>query len=104
MLKADLPDHRFRLVDKWSLAKIYWLYAEYEEKAFLQWGFDESLHYVSWFKRDGAMCINNNLAHLVNTTLRAARQGQDDANKDCIPLTFDLETHLPCLMGEMLER
>jgi len=60
---------RFKFVDKWEDAKIFWLYSEYEEKRFLTWGFDESDKYVSWWKKDGAMCAKNDIAHLVNTTL-----------------------------------
>ena len=67
-VKEFLTDPRFRLVDDHKEAKIFWLTSEYEEKLFLEWGYDESQVYVSWYKKDGALCIKSHIAHTINTT------------------------------------
>jgi len=36
--------------------------------------------------------------------LPESQVGPTDANKDCIMKTYDLDTHIPCFIGEFLDR
>ena len=65
-MREFVTDPRFKIVDDPKLAKVVWLSWEYESKAFLDFGIDESNVYVSYYKMEGAMCIKNQCANMIN--------------------------------------
>jgi tubulin--tyrosine ligase-like protein 12 len=94
-MREFITDPRFKVVENPKDAKIVWLSWEYESKAFLDFGIDENNVYVSFFKKEGAMCIKNQCANMINATLK---------DKSCIQETFDLNLNLPNFIGYFNER
>jgi len=90
----NLDKKRFKTSNQYQGDEhILWLYKDYSQKRFLKWDFNERLTYVSWFKKDGALTLKNNFAHLINTTMTKE-------DKSCMPSTYDLDTHHACFIGD----
>ena len=68
---------------------------EYESKEFESWNIDFENTYISFFKKEGALVIKNQIANMINTTLE---------DKTCMQETYDLANNLPNFIGCFLDR
>ena len=95
LVQKFLTDKRFKIVDSYKDAKVIVLSWEYESKEFESWNIDFENTYISFFKKEGALVIKNQIANMINTTLE---------DKTCMQETYDLANNLPNFIGCFLDR